>query len=75
MKKKYKHITIKELRNRNYNGRSIYEVDNNKTRNYVTILFYYAPYKKYVFESLEGKVFANTCLRDIIDFMEKELST
>ena len=70
---KYNFITIKQIGNESWHNKPVYRVFNNKTDNQIAIITYYNPYKKYVFESREGCIFANTCLRDIIDFLENKV--
>ena len=70
--KKYKYITIIEQQDL-YEGKTVFSVLNNKSGNELAILYYYKPWKQYVFTiagNVEGAVFNNTCLRDVIDFME-----
>ena len=70
--KKYKFITIKyDKRYGLYHGKPVYEIINNKTKNYLGSLTYYPAYGEFVFSSCEGKVFAVYCLKNIIDFMEE----
>jgi len=68
--KKYNFITIKIVPDEIIEGKSVYEITNNKTGNYLGSLTYYKPYKAYVFSSCEGKVFGANCLKDVLDFME-----
>lgn len=71
--KKYEFIKICPIVSELKHGKTIYEILNNETGNYLGRLTYYPPYKKCVFEGTEGKIFANTCLRDVIDFLENEI--
>lgn len=72
--KKYKFITIKVIPLDEFNGKPLYAIVNNKTGDELGKLFYYKPWKQYCFtQASEGCVFNKDCLRDIIDFIEKEI--
>ena len=70
-KKEYKFITIMDEGN-TFDGRSVYHIVNNKDQKQIGMLAYYRPWNQYVFESVEDSVFNNSCLRHILDFMDKE---
>jgi hypothetical protein len=73
--KKYKHITIIEQKD-TYVDRTVYDIVNNKSGAGLAVLYYYEPWKKYVFtqyDSPDQIIFDNSCLRDIIDFLENEI--
>lgn len=46
---------------------------NNKSNDMLGEIYYYPPWRQYVVGFFEGCIFNNTCLRDIIDFMENEI--
>lgn len=71
--KKYKFITIRQENNEVWAGRVVYRVFNNKSNEQLAILSYYKPWKQYVFSSQNGCVFNNSCLRDVLDFLENEI--
>lgn len=71
--KKYKFINIKQVDNEQFNGKPHYKIFNNKTTAFLGHISYYKLWKEYVFSSSEGCAFNNTCLRDVIDFMEKHI--
>jgi len=66
---KYKFITIEE--SRISAGRPEYRITNNKSGDILGYVVYYPTWRQYVFSQAdEGMVFNNTCLRDVVDFME-----
>ena len=67
--KKYKFITIKQVRNELFEGKPVYRIFNNKSDDQLGIISYYKPWKQYVFSSMEECVFNITCLENVIDFM------
>jgi hypothetical protein len=71
--KKYKFIYIEQKNNELFEGKPVYRVFNNKSKNQLAIISFYRPWKQYVFSSHDECVFNNSCLRDIIDFMENEV--
>lgn len=71
--KKYKYINIKQVNSEVFEGKPVYRIFNNRTGDQLGIISYYKPWKEYVFSSKEDCVFNNTCLRDVLDFMEKEI--
>ena len=70
MEKKYKYITIKRTDDEMFNRRPIYRIYNNKSGGELGGLFYYKLWKTYVFSSAENCVFNDSCLKDILDFIE-----
>lgn len=66
--KKYKFITIRQCPNKIIMPR--YEILNNKSQNVLGNIYWYPAWRWYVFESKPECVFNNSCLRDILDFME-----
>lgn len=82
--KKYKFITIEREDGEIFNDRPVYYICNNKDIRKASrerlprplpigLLAYHKPWEQYVFSSHEGAIFNNSCLRDIIDFIEKEI--
>jgi hypothetical protein len=67
---KYKYMTIENVNDEKFNGKLVYRIFNNRTKDQLGILSYYKPWKTYVFSSIEECVFDHLCLRDIIDFLE-----
>lgn len=68
--KKYKYITIKRVDNESFGGWPVYRIFNNRTNRQLGIISWYKPWKEYVFSSQPECVFNNTCLRDVLDFIE-----
>jgi hypothetical protein len=71
--KKYKYITIKETPGGVYDKHPIYKIINNKSGDRLGRISYYPRWKQFIAEFSPYAVFNNTCLRDIIDFMENEI--
>jgi hypothetical protein len=71
--KKYKYITIEQRNSEMFEKHPVYRIFNNKSGRQLAILSYYKPWKQYVFSSMEECVFNNTCLRDVLDFLENEI--
>jgi hypothetical protein len=69
----YKYINMKQINGEIFNGRPVYRVYNNKSSDQLGVISYYKPWKEYVFSSREECVFNNTCLRDVIKFIENEI--
>lgn len=70
--KKYKYITIRQDNGEIFAKHPVYRIYNNRSGGQIGIISYYTIWKEYVFSSQEGCVFNNTCLRDVLDFIEKE---
>ncbi len=70
--KKYKFITIRQEGQEIFEGKPVFRIFNNKTAGQLGVLSYYKPWKQYVFSSMEECVFNNSCLRDVLDFLEHE---
>ena len=68
--KKYKYITIQQDGAETFNGKSVYRIYNNRSKDQLGILSWYKPWKEYVFSSKEECVFNNSCLKDVLDFIE-----
>jgi hypothetical protein len=77
--KKYKFITIKQVGKELFEGKPCYRIYNNKSDGQIGILSYYPPWKCFVFSSQPECVFNNSCLKDVLDFLEnhagKEVKT
>ena len=71
--KKYKYITIRQEGEEMFEGKLVYRIFNNKTNFQLGIISFYKSWKQYVFSSQLGCVFNNSCLRDVLDFMENEI--
>lgn len=68
---RYKFIYIKhngEL----FEGHPVYRIYNNKTQAQLGIISWYKPWKEYVFSSIPECVFNNSCLRNVLDFIENK---
>jgi hypothetical protein len=84
MEKKYKFITIRprltwDVINgkaayypEKFAGKPVYAIHNNKSDQQIGLISWYRPWKQYVFSSQSECVFNNSCLKDVIDFMENE---
>lgn len=68
--KKYKFIIIRQVAEEVFNKKPVYRIFNNRSGDQLGILSYYKPWKEYVFLSREECVFNNTCMRDVLDFIE-----
>lgn len=67
-KTKYKHIFFESKKI----GRSILWIcRNNKTKAHLGFVTYYNPWRRWIFEGIQGCVFDTSCLADIIDFMKQ----
>ena len=73
--KKYKFITIENEGGELFMGMPVYRIRNNRTHDQLGVISYYNPWKEYVFSSIEECVFNNSCLRDVLDFIEKVIPT
>ena len=71
--KKYRFITIKQLDEELFEGKPVFRIYNNKGGEQLAILSFYKPWKQYVFSSRGDSVFNNSCLRDVLDFMENDI--
>jgi hypothetical protein len=77
--KKYKYIEIRQNQDgidesgsigEQFEGKPVYRIYNIMGSVQIGIISWYKPWKQYVFSSREGCVFNNSCLRDVLDFME-----
>lgn len=71
---KYKYITIEHVNGEVFNGKPVYRIFNNKSRDHLGVISYYKPWKQFVFSSREECVFNNSCLKDVLDFMENRIT-
>jgi hypothetical protein len=63
---KYKWITIEQREDELFDGKPVYRVFNNKSGDQLAVI----TWKCYVFSSREECVFNNSCLRDVLGFMD-----
>lgn len=72
MKREYKYITIEPRTDElTYDGKTAYQIVENKTKNILGILYWYKPWKEYVFTQwAERIIFNDGCLTDIVDFLK-----
>ena len=68
--KRYRYITIQQVNDEAFEGQPVYRVYNNKSGEQLAVLSFYKPWKQYVFSSCETCVFNNSCLRNVLDFLE-----
>ena len=68
---KYKWITIAQHSQEGFNRRPVYRITNNKSGEQLGIISWFIPWKQYVFSSREDCVFNESCLKDVLDFLEK----
>jgi hypothetical protein len=67
---RYKFITIEQRGAEVFEGKPVWRVFNNKSRVQLAIISWYRPWKQWVFSSQPECVFNNSCLRDVLDFIE-----
>ncbi len=70
--KKYKFITIKQYA-KGLPSKPAFRIYNNKGGDVLGEIGYYKPWKQYVVNFEVLAVFNNSCLKDILDFMEHEI--
>ena len=69
--KKYQYITIQQVNDKLHEGKPFYMITSNRKGSELGLIFYYPPWKQYVFsQSQENILFNNGCLHDIIDYIE-----
>ena len=73
--KKYRFVTIKNEGDELFGGKLVYRIRNNRSKDQLGLISYYKPWKEYVFSSREECVFNNSCLRDVLDFIENVIPT
>ena len=69
----YKFITIRQASGMFSCGKPVFEIVTNRSHEQIGLLSYHKPWKQYVFSTDHDCVFNNSCLRDIIDFMENHI--
>jgi len=67
--KTYKYIAMLYV-DEKFEGKPVYRIINNKSKNQIGILSWYKPWKQYVFSSQPNCVFNISCLKDVLDFIE-----
>lgn len=72
--KKYKFITIQQENGVLFEDKPIYCIIDNKSGEELGMLFYHKPGKQYFFEGYLNCMFNDSCLRDILDFMENVIN-
>lgn len=68
--KKYKFITIGQVLDETHEGETLYRIVGNRHGDNIGAICWYPQWKQYIFCSEINAVFNNSCLRDILDFME-----
>ncbi len=68
--KEYKFITIRQDGGERFEGKPVYRIFNNKSGVQLGIISWYRSWRQWVFSSNENCAFNNSCLRDVLDFME-----
>lgn len=79
--KVYKFITIKQTNEELFGGKPVYRIYNNRALKkhgetldaQLGIISFYKPWKEYVFSSIPECVFNNSCLRDVLDFIDNHI--
>lgn len=67
---KYKYIHIKQVNGEIFEKHPVYRIFNNRSKGQIGLISYYKPWKEYVFSSIPECVFNNSCLHDVLDFIE-----
>lgn len=68
--KKYKFINIRQENDEMFEGHPVYRIFNNRSNAQIGILSFYKPWKQYVFSSQPECVFNDSCLKDVLNFIE-----
>lgn len=68
-----KYITIKQIADEEFEKHPVYRIYNNKSKEQIGIISYYRPWKEYVFSSRPECVFNNSCLVDVLDFINTQI--
>lgn len=66
----YKFIEMRIIENEVHDSQPVYRIFNIRAKAELGMIFYYRRWKQFVFRGQEDAVFNNSCLRDILDFME-----
>lgn len=69
---KYKFFSIQQNKAEEFEGHPVYRIYS-KTNAQIGIISWYKPWKEYVFSSMPECVFNNSCLRDVLDFVETKI--
>ena len=70
--KKYKFITIRQDNEEMFEGKRVFRIFSNRGGALLGILSFYKPWRQYVFSSQPECIFNNSCLRDVLDYLEGE---
>jgi hypothetical protein len=70
---KYDYMFIQQSNGEVFEGHPAYRIYNKKTKAQLGIISWYKPWKEYVFSSIPECVFNNSCLRDVLDFIENHI--
>lgn len=70
---KYKFMFIQQNNIEMFEGHPVYRIYNGKSNIQIGLISYYKPWKEYVFSSMPECVFNNSCLRDVLDFIENKI--
>lgn len=71
--KRYKFFYIKETGYHNNNP--LFSVINNKSNSPLGEIYYYRPWRKFIFEPRERIIFDVSCMEKIIAFIENEIDS
>jgi hypothetical protein len=69
----YRFIRIQQSDNEMFEGHPVFRIYNRKSGAQLGIISWYKPWKEYVFSSQPECVFNNSCLRDVLDFIETKI--
>lgn len=72
-KKKYKRLHIEQQNEELFQGRPLYRIYNSKLQKQIGFISYDSKWGEYFFSSKEDCAFTKDFLRDVLDFMEKEI--
>lgn len=67
---RYKYIQVRIEDKEEFAGKPVYRIFNNKTGDQLGIISWYTQWRQWVFSSQPNCAFNNSCLRDVLDFME-----
>jgi hypothetical protein len=65
----YRHMVIRNDNGEMWEGHPVYRIYA-KDKQQIGLISWYRPWKEYVFSSIPECVFNNSCLRDVLDFIE-----
>ena len=72
--KKYKHITMWFDGDRMHNGKPVYGVYNNKSKESLGTIYFEKNWKEYVLTlESDNVIMSVSCLQDVINFIENEI--